>query len=340
MRFTVQLGIAYVVSCIVVSSASGDTWTRGGPTASISVDGRFSYNLTMSNSSGCDLSGGILVFHCAGKIYDTASGVLSMSGAPVSSSGTDPRLGPYDAISAIWAPKALDLNADCTVSASISYFAGIDAFIFNANFSSEGVPGANAMPLLKNTHNGRGGGPDKNANLSTAFPSWPVNEAATSCSHFSYQGNSLGANFRAGELSTWQGGLEGGPLLLYPTPPAGSTELPLHPPAVVLSALTHAKAMMGSPLPLPTDSLTVASNSISSGRRVAFGVQGYVEVLPPSFQHAVVLVSRKGMGASQIAWGQTVRRHANTVRLNLDEDILNRKVILFIDCAINRLRYE
>jgi hypothetical protein len=273
------------------------------------------------SEAGCDLIGGVLVFHCAGKMYDTAR--LSMDSTPVISSGTHPRLGPYDEISAKWAPKVSD--ADCKTSASIRYFTSIDAFVFGMNFSSEGVPGANAMPLLNNTY-GRGGGPENNAQLSTAFPSWPASQVATSCSHFSYQGNSLRDNFRSGELKDWQGGLEGGPLLMYPTPGAGSTELPPHPPAAVLSALTHAKAIIGSPLPLPTDRKSVPLAASTASSRVAFGVQGYVEELPPSFEHAVVLVSRKGMAASQMAWGATIRRHANTVRLHLDEDILNRKV--------------
>jgi len=92
---------------------------------------------------------------------------------------------------------------------------------------------------------------------------------------------------------------------------------------MVLSAFSHAKAMIGSPLD--------ATNISRGYSRVAFGVQGYVEELPASFDHRVVLVGRPGIAAATMAWGQVVRRRANTTRLNLDQDILNRKVTYWTD---------
>lgn len=64
---------------------------------------------------------------------------------------------------------------------------------------------------------------------------------------------------------------------------------------------------------------------------VSFGVQGYVEELPPSFTSAVVLIGRPGIAATQMAWGEAVRRNAGTNRLTLDKDILNAKVTYWTD---------
>ena len=127
------------------------------------------------------------------------------------------------------------------------------------------------------------------------------------------QGNSLGSNWRAGALSQWSGGLQAGPLLLYP---AASTAP--HPPAMLLSPLTHAKSTIGSP-------------GAKAAPSVSFGVQGYVEELPAGFSSAVVLIGRTGIAATQMAWGEAVRRKAATRRLTLDKDVLNSKVTYWTD---------
>ena len=105
--------------------------------------------------------------------------------------------------------------------------------------------------------------------------------AGSSCAFYSYAGNSLNNNWRAGALSSWAGGLEGGPLLLFPS--ASATE---HPPSMLLSPLNHAKSLIGSPQGTAAGAKTKA---------VAFGVQGLVEELPPAFSQQVLLVGREGI---------------------------------------------
>ena len=200
---------------------------------------------------------------------------------------------------------------------------------------------------------------------------------AASCGYKSYHGNSLGRNHRGGALSGWEGGVEGGPLLLSPADAAGT----LHPPAMLLSALNHPKSIIGSPTyagagdggvdrdapvkrpqghharvqhahqpaqehapePTPRQQPSLDASKPNPMTRVAFGVQGYVEELPPSFVQKVVLVGRAGLAATQMAWGATVQRHSNTTRLSLDQDILNSKVTYWTDngayyCYCNRWR--
>ena len=160
--------------------------------------------------------------------------------------------------------------------------------------------------------------PPSHAALVTAFPAWPMPASAgSSCAFYSYAGNSLNNNWRAGALSSWAGGLEGGPLLLFPS--ASATE---HPPSMLLSPLNHAKSLIGSPQGTAAGAKT---------KSVAFGVQGLVEELPPAFSQQVLLVGREGIAATQMAWGATLRRHANTSRLTLDEDILNAKITYWTD---------
>ena len=88
---------------------------------------------------------------------------------------------------------------------------------------------------------------------------------------------------------------------------------------MLLSPLTHAKAMIGSP------------GDRGQSPSVSFGVQGYVEELPAGFTSAVVLIGRQGIAATQMAWGEAVRRYAGTTRLTLDKDILNSKVTYWTD---------
>ena len=101
------------------------------------------------------------------------------------------------------------------------------------------------------------------AQLVTAFPSFPPTSVSNSkrykhpgastmdsnqsqCFFYSYQGNSLQANYRAGSLPAWEGGLEGDPLVLFPS--GASYDNVSHPPAMIISVLTQPKSVIGSPL--------------------------------------------------------------------------------------------
>jgi hypothetical protein len=250
-------------------------WTRGKGVVTVTVDSSsFAYaaQLQQSSSAGdeqsCALSGGTVALRCDGVLYTTGKGgageALTLSSAPQEASGAD-ALGPFDSISAAWKGGA---SAACALRTEIRYYASTESFSFLANFSESGVPGVNATALLQPASEqlqARGrAGPIDDPGLATAFPTWPTAAPnIAECEYYSYQGNSLGANWRAGPLSSWTGGLQAGPLLLFP---GGSTAV--HPNSMIISPLTHAKAMIGSPG-------TKAAPSVS------FGVQGYVEVRRP-----------------------------------------------------------
>jgi hypothetical protein len=308
-----KLDMKVFALALVVAHTSASPWIRGD-TVHVSVDtSNFAYNVSFpaDDAEHCSLSEGTLAFYCKGVGYTTADKLdagwkpLRLISRPRQIRGQDPRLGPFEAIVASWQGGN---SSACTMTSAIRFFPEYDAFVFFANFSSAGVPNTNATERLPFSALSRP--PTTDLPLSTAFPSWPVSTRVSSaCMSQTYHGNSLKTNFRRGALATWVGGLEGGPLLLYPPKRAA------HPPALILSPLTHAKSVIGSPV----------------GSRVAFGVQGYVEELPPAFSQAVLMVGRLGVRATQMAWGQTLRAHANTRRLSLDQDVLNSKVTYWTD---------
>lgn len=260
----------------------------------------------------------------------------------------------------------------CTVATAVRYYPAFEAFTFTASFAPQGVPRVNATALLDQTPVG-GANIDWDVPLATAFPIWsdayiPPTVVPTTTTppaprshedtttpaptasppsptlrYVSYSGNSLGDNFRSGTLDQWVGGVEGGPLLVFAQPhdissnthdsnshtntTNGTGMTTDHPASIVLSPLTHPKSVITS----------------HRGGRIAVGVQGYVEELPPSFSHEAVLVGRVGISAAQMAWGTTVRAHANTTRLTLDTDLYNRKLHYMTDngayyCYCNRWR--
>ena len=318
------------------ATASAASWTRGTGAVSVTVDsGTFAYSVALSDRLQDDaiadaatcggFEGGGIEFRCDGVLYThggtaSAGTALKLAAAPAESTGAD-RLGSFDSISASFEGGS---SAACALFAEIRYYSTTDSFVFAADFAPQPVPRVNSTELFTDGTDcprcPQGSGKKCNGycvedmpGLATAFPTWPQGGAASECEYYSYAGNSLGGNWRAGLLSTWSGGMEAGPLLLYP---AGSSAF--HPPAMVLSPLTHAKAMIGSP-------------GDKAAPTVSFGVQGYVEALPPSFDQAVLLVGRQGISAAQMAWGETLRRHAGTRRLTLDEDILNSKIHYLTD---------
>jgi len=58
----------------------------------------------------------------------------------------------------------------------------------------------------------------------------------------------------------------------------------------------------------------IGSPGAKAAPSVSFGVQGYVEELPAGFSSAVVLIGRPGIAATQMAWGEAVRRNAGSRR--------------------------
>ena len=296
-------------------------WLRGSAVR-VTVEHEFNYSATLPGGGTCALVDGGLSFTCGGSNYSSwlpgslrLSGVRQTSGVSV--------LGRFDSVVALWSPVVQqERGLDCSVRTEIRFFESVDAFVFLANFSDEhAVVGVNASQLPT----AGSATPSMTPPLSTAFPVWlPSPRTHSACPFVSYQGNSLNQNFRHGLINAWEGGLEGGPLLLYDGSKAGAA----HPPAMVASLLNHPKSLVGGSV---------------SGGRLGFGVHGYIEELPPSFSQQVLLVGRAGIAASQLAWGEVVRRHAGTTRLQLADDILNRKISYWTDngafyCYCNRWR--
>eukprot|EP01043_Picozoa_sp_COSAG02_P010669 COSAG02_NODE_380_length_23483_cov_8.034382_7_plen_362_part_00 len=308
--------------CLLLLAAAcaanaADLWTRGDGPVQVSVDkSSFAYAAMLGDGStnfGCSgFTNGGVALRCDGVHYTHATpqpgdATLVLSGAPREVSGAD-SLGAYDSIAADWHGGSF---VACALHTEIRFYPTTNSFVFVADFSQNGVSGTNATAPLSSEPTKSG--PADDPGLSTAFPIWSTGSMGTECEYYSYQGNSLGNNWRAGPLFAWAGGLQGGPLLLYA---ANSTEV--HPPAMLISPLAHAKAMIGSP-------------GDKAAPSVGFGVQGYVEELPPGFKSSVIMVGRVGIAATQMAWGEAVRRNAGTNRLTLDKDILNSKVTYWTD---------
>ena len=221
--------VAFAVAVFVVVVAAADgaptselLWTRIAGTVRVSVDVvAFAYSATLDSgaapaSSCAGFTGGGVAFRCEGVHYthlgeSAQHGVaLTLSGAPKQGSGVD-SLGAYDSIGADFQGGS---SAACALHTEIRYYVATASFVFVADFSEDGVPGANATALLS-PEPGKYK-PGEWPGLSTAFPSWSAGSMATECEHYSYHGNSLDNNWRAGLLSSYSGGLQAGPLLIYP----------------------------------------------------------------------------------------------------------------------------
>jgi hypothetical protein len=291
-------------------------WIRGSATLTLSINlHTFEYSAELTDA--CGMAGGGFAFRCDGKNYSSWEGLLTATNV-TQHSAADERLGGYDAVRAHWS------GAPCQTVTEIRHYASAAAFTFHALFPA-GVNGSNVSALPSH---GVAGPIEPDVALASAFPSWAPGSGA--CAHLVVHGNSLGQNFRAApDLSSWEGGLEGGPLLLFGNGSAASngnaSAAPSHPPAMVLSALAHAKSMIGQ----------------GDDGRLSFGVHGYVERLPEHFEQRVVLVGRQGIAAATHAWGKVVRRASGTTRMALEDDLLNRKVSYWTDngayyCYCNR----
>ena len=239
------VALASTFATICLGAAAGEPWTRTAGSISVSVDtASFAYSTQLIGAEGgCGaFSGGGVAFRCDGVHYthgtpQPGDAALKLSSPPQEHSGAD-SLGAFDSIGADWQGGS---SAACALHTEIRHYSATASFVFVADFSEDGVPRTNSTALL--SPEPKRGGPADLPGLATAFPTWAAGGSMGSeCEYYSYEGNSLGDNWRAGALSTWTGGLQAGPLLLYP---ANSSAV--HPPSMLLSPLTHAKAMIGSP---------------------------------------------------------------------------------------------
>ena len=226
---------------------SSSTWSRGGFTV-VSVASSppaFSYSVAVNGSVW--LSGGGAAATCNGVSRSTVNATLVASAPLAPCDGADARLGAFECVAQALA--ASDGDASCALVASVRYYAGRDAFEFHAAFGAGGGGGGGggvagtATAPLPNSGAGWPAGPWP---LSTAFPAF---SGAAPLGFQNTHGNLLSPNFawaREDFLAAgYVGGLEGGPLLLFDASAAPSAQL--HPPALVLSPLTHAKSVFVAP---------------------------------------------------------------------------------------------
>ena len=233
------LVLSYFTLPLLASASS--PWVRGSFTTVTWQNSSFSVAL---NGTAWLEEGGATA-QCLGVGRSTFNGTLLASGDPSDCSGEDPRLGPFDCQAQALAPS--DGAPGCMLTIAIAYYPARDAFEFTATFPAAGVPGValRGLPIQRADWPTPGNWP-----LSTAFPDF--GSVRASLGFANTRGNLLSDNFawaRTSFLGSYQGGMEGGPLLLFDA--AASS---LHPPALVLSPLTHAKSVFvapRSPGPLP-----------------------------------------------------------------------------------------
>jgi hypothetical protein len=272
------------------ATASAASWTRGTGAVSVTVDsGTFAYSVALSDSLQDDaiadaatcggFEGGGIEFRCDGVLYThggtaSAGTALKLAAAPAESTGAD-RLGSFDSISASFEGGS---SAACALFAEIRYYSTTESFVFAADFAPQPVPRVNSTELFTDGTDcprcPQGSGKKCNGycvedmpGLATAFPTWPQGGAASECEYYSYAGNSLGGNWRAGLLSTWSGGMEAGPLLLYP---AGSSAF--HPCLMSQLPRFSSSSSDSSCSSCSSCSSTPPSGTQPFGDRLAFGV--------------------------------------------------------------------
>ena len=310
--------LVQLVSLAGLVDSAASSWTRGRAGAvAVTVDtASFAIAVGFPGSPDWLVSGG-LAARCRGVRATTFAGCGSnatdlcfhpKAAAAREFSGVG-ALGAFDAIAQDFGRS--DGDAGCDVAVEVRYHAAHEAFTFHADFSAaDRIPEVNGTALLSPTG---GKGPSSNmGGLATEFPSWPMPDSDLGLQFVTYQGNSLGNNFATGPLASgFEGGLQGGPVLLH-----RASDTSKHPPSVVFSPLNNAKSLVAM--------------RTGSGR-LAVGVSGYVEELPPSFSQVAVLVGRSGLASAQVSWGSAVRAYSGTRRLTLDEDEYSSKITYWTD---------
>ena len=217
-------------------ASAGSSWTRGAFDTTLAVTtAPFSYSVALRGSPW--LSGGGAAAACNGVGRSTFNGTLVPAADTLTPcDGADARLGAFECVSL--EITAADGDEDCVLTLSFKYYPARDAFEFAANFAAGGVAGTATAPQPN-----VGGWPAGPWPLSTAFPAF--SNASSSLGFMNTRGNLLSENFistSSAFLSSYVGGIEGGPLCLFDASADAA-----HPPALVLSPLTHAKSVFVAP---------------------------------------------------------------------------------------------
>eukprot|EP01052_Picozoa_sp_SAG31_P012127 SAG31_NODE_701_length_12730_cov_3.008709_2_plen_306_part_00 len=269
------------------------------------------------------------------------NGGLAAVGAQRQVAGRDPRLGAFDEVSQRFAPAAPTLppgqasdapHACAPVTASIRYLHDHDAFAFKLAFPT-GATGTLAYPTPRAGQADSGGLPLPNQwakgplPLATAFPSFVV---PPELQYMQTAGNMLGANFGVANMSRFEGGLFGGPLVIF------NSNMP-HPrtqqlPAVTLSPLTHHKAVFTSQAQEPERGAgAFLPGLVNASDRVAVGVSGYIDSIPVGYEQEAVLAGRPGITDSYTAWGAVMQANGGSVKYSLEDDVYSRQLHYMTD---------
>eukprot|EP00118_Oscarella_pearsei_P005534 m.25502 g.25502 ORF g.25502 m.25502 type:complete len:805 (+) comp28821_c0_seq1:115-2529(+) len=240
------------------------------------------------------------------------------------STGKEPILGPYDAVTANY-HCPLDVDSvqatDTPLLLTVKYFKSVDLFVFETSFPEGGEDMALGQPGHQDISQTNLDEFSSSTNLSVQFPSFDFSPDSKLTSlgyvewhgRFSADSNSVGVG-----LNNFKGGIEGGPLVLYDTKSA-------HSDAIVIGPFNNFKYLFAARV-----SLTWPKQQEALG----FGLSGYVD----SVEKPDVFTARFGLSGSMYGvtdavekWGSTLRTAHGTHRISRDFDPTNSKLGYWTD---------
>lgn len=301
-------------------------WQRGNFTV-VTVPAQFTgYSVRVRNQTW--LTDGAVALQCGGTRYSTTAGTLLLL-SNQDSTGTDPKLGRWDAVTAEWSA------GDCTtLTTSIVYFVTRDVFDFRTIVGANGANDTNTLPASARSH----GSFYKPLAASTAteFPSFPPPRPAFGLGFITWNGDALGSNEHlhrpvphstgsasSADFKAYIGGLVSGPLVLFGGADGGASSD--HPPAVVISPANE----------FDVTRLMHTHGEPGQSTRIVAGAQGMIKTLPASFTLRFLLSGREGVNAAMAAWGKTIKLMHGTKKFSLDEDTLSRQLHYVNDNGAN-----
>jgi hypothetical protein len=294
-------------------------WQRGNLTVVAVPDTFTGYAVRVRNHSW--LTGGAVALQCGGKRYSTSANSLSLLTHSQQSSGTDPRLGSWEAITAEWSAGAC-----ARFSTAIFYFPARDTFEFRTVIQGDGANATNTLPASTRSH-GSSYKPFAGSTC-TEFPSFAPPTASAGLGFVTWNGDTLGSmeHLRrpvpqpagvptsSADFSQYIGGLVSGPLVLYGGADGGASSD--HPPAVVLSPANE----------FDVARLMHTSSGSKEATRIVGGAQGMITSLPGNFTLRFLLSGREGVNAVMTGWGKTMQLMHDTRKFTLEEDTLSRQL--------------
>jgi hypothetical protein len=296
--------VAAVALASPASSASPFSCAASGPGgvswALTLADNATTYSVTVNGQLW--MPNGDTLVHIGGAWYSARAGSLTLSGAGVTVSGSDPALGLFSGWQQGWTAGSTP------VVTTIKCFAASSFVTFDLAYP-QGATGVNGSFVT-----GPGGSIVGPADPVTQFPSFAADPADPAGSNWWAE---EARNLRHAGIWTlfeqWStgmnnvGGFQMGPLYVLNGTygPAGG---PSHPTTAVFSPLTHFHQTPGG---------TGADYGASaSGKRTSFGLAPTVIDVPAGYATSVGLyVSASGFTGATYEWGRYMRSLYNTTRL-------------------------